>query len=272
MSLNIENANSLVTERAKILVNQLIKHRGHDMPPFLAEEYAKITGIKRIEKADLGQSSGVLLRLAEGQIIKVNQKDSIVRQNFSCAHEIGHILFNELKLAPYLREAEFRNPKALGLSTRIKERLCDTVAKELLMPEKVFIKYLSNLGVSINTIEYLSRFFCTSIQTTAIRVAEISNEHCIILVWRKTGNKSQTLRLVWRVGPGGKSIGYNDYIPLQTRINHVSKLYEAFQTDNLIKGFKLFKINNAPQRLLMESKGFSFGEKRFVISLAFLNR
>jgi len=108
-----EQATSLIVERARHLVNKLIEKRGHDKPPFLPEEFASLLGIKKIVRTDLGQTSAVLLRVHDGYVIKVNQNQHPVRQNFSCAHEIGHILFSELKLEPYIQSIEYRtfNPQ-----------------------------------------------------------------------------------------------------------------------------------------------------------------
>ena len=142
--LTAEQATDLIIQRAKQLVSQLIEYRGHDKPPFLAEEFGRLQGIKRIMKADLGETSALLLRFHDGYVIKVNQNHSLARQNFSCGHEIGHILFGELKLERYIKNIEYRTFDPQGEADARKtarERLCDAAATELLMPESVFRKY-----------------------------------------------------------------------------------------------------------------------------------
>ena len=54
VSLNSEQATSLIIERARQLVNRLVGDRGHDKPPFLPQEFLRLVGIKRIVQADLG--------------------------------------------------------------------------------------------------------------------------------------------------------------------------------------------------------------------------
>jgi len=71
--LTLEQATSLIIERARQLVNRLVEQRGHETPPFLPEEFARLQGIKRIEKADLRGTSAVMLRFQDGYVIKVNQ-------------------------------------------------------------------------------------------------------------------------------------------------------------------------------------------------------
>jgi len=276
MFLNLEQATSLIVERARQLVNQLVEDRGHDRPPFLSEEYARLRGIKRIEKTDLGEASAILLKLHDGDMIRVNQNHNSARQNFSCAHEIGHALLSELKLEPCIEDVEFRtfNPQAHAIAlAKTRERLCDAAAAELLMPETVFKKYLSGFGLSISSVEWLANIFRVSISSAAIRVAEVSVEPCIALLWRsRPGTKSKVLGFVWRVGPGKKSKGKTNYMAVHTLTRHTSTLYKAYQYDRPVKCHKLFELDVGVKRLPVESKGFGRGESRHVISLAFPDR
>ena len=276
LSLNSEQATSLIVERARQLVNQLVEQRGHDKPPFLPGEFARLQGIKRIEKADLGGTSAVLLRFHDGYVIKVNQNHHPFRQNFSCAHEIGHTLFSEPKLERYIQNIEYRTFNPQGekeARATARERLCDAAAAELLMPESVFRKYLSGFDVSVHSIERLAAIFRVSIRAAAWRIAEVSTEPCIALLWQPwPRTKSKGLRLAWCVGPGRSLRRKGYYIPLHTYVRPPSTLHKAYQDDSPIKSFKLFKVDNAVKRLPVESKGFGRGETRYVISLAFPDR
>jgi len=276
LSLNSEQATSLIIERARQLVNQLVEQRGHDKPPFLPEELARLQGIKRIEKADLGGTSAVLLRFHDGYVIKVNQNHNLARQNFSCAHEIGHILFSELKLRRYIRSIEYRTFNPGGereARTRTIERLCNVAATELLMPEFVFRKYLSGFSVSISSIERLADIFRVSIQATARRIAEASVEPCLSLLWQPwPRSKPKGLRLAWCIGPGRNSRDTAKYMPVHALVKYPSKLHKAYQYDSPVKSWKLFKVDNGVKRLPMESKGFGRDETRYIISLAFPER
>jgi Zn-dependent peptidase ImmA (M78 family) len=276
MALNLEQSTSLIVERARQLVSQLVEQRGHGRPPFLSKEYAPLLGIKRIEKADLGEVSAILIKLHDGDVIRVNQNHNSARQNFSCAHEIGHALLGELNLEPCVEEVEFRtfNPQAQAIArAKARERLCDAAATELLMPEIVFKKYLSSLGACINSIESLANIFRVSISSTAIRIAELSAEPCIVLLWRqRPRTKSKVLRLAWRVGPGKESKGKADYMPVHTLARHTSTLYKTYQYDSPVKCRKDFRLDAGIKRILIESKGFGHGEARYVISLAFPDR
>jgi Zn-dependent peptidase ImmA (M78 family) len=272
-TINLEQATSLIVERARQLVNRLVDQRGHGRPPFLSEEYAPLLDIKRIEKADLGEVSAILIKLHDGDVIRVNQNHNLARQNFSCAHEIGHALLSELNLEPCIDDVEFRtfNPQAHALArAKARERLCDAAATELLMPEAVFKKYLSNFGISIKSLEWLANIFRVSISSTAIRIAEVSTEPCIALLWRpRKGTKSKALQLAWHVGPGNTSQIKGKYVPKHNLARHTSTLYKAYQHDSPIKCRKDFILDVGIKRILLESKGFGYDEARYVISLAF---
>ncbi len=269
--LKVAQAVNVVVQRASVIVSQAIKMRGHDRPPFLPEEFAVLFGIRRIVKADLGQAGAILLRSPDGYIIKINEKHSIFRQNFSCAHEIGHTILDELKINIKMEELEFRtfNPQGEKKNyIKAKERLCDIAATELLMPQGIFKKYLSEFGVCINTIERLANIFRVSIQATAIRVAELSTEPCVMLQWNKRKN-SKVLYFAWSVGPG-RERGMNFYVPKYKQQSFTSTLHDAYYYDRSTSCRRLFGSNE--KDVYMESKGFGRGETRSVISLAFPNR
>jgi len=275
-SFNSEQATDLIIGRARQLVSQLLEDRGHDKPPFLPQEFLPLVGIKRIIPANLGQASAILLRFHDGYVIKVNQNHNLTRQNFSCAHEIGHTLFSKLKLERYTNSIEYRTFDPDGerkAREKAREHLCDIAATEILLPEFVFRKYLSGFGVSVYAIERLANIFKSSIRAVAWRIAEVSEEPCIVLFWKPwPRNRPKGLRLAWRVGPGRKLRGKDKYMPLHTYVRPPSTLHKAYQDSSFVKSSRLFKCDNAVKRLPMESKGFGRNETRYVVSLAFLNR
>lgn len=267
-SVNLEEATSLIIKRAKKLVNELVKRRGREKPPFLAEEYAPLQGIKEIVKTDLGELSALLVRSVDGYVMKVNANHHPVRQNFSCAHEIGHTFLHELELQHSTDNAEFR---LLGpdIHDRAKERLCDVAAAELLMPEPVFKKYLSGFGLLVNSVERLAYNFKVSITAAAMRIAEVSPEPCIAIQWKRwQRSRSEGFHLAWARGPG--RMWRNK--ARQTYVRDPSTLLRAYESDSFAKSFKSFEIGNIRKRCYMESKGFGRNENRYVISLVFPER
>jgi Zn-dependent peptidase ImmA (M78 family) len=272
VNLNLEQATSMIVERAKQLVDRVVEIRGNNKPPFSPEEFARLIGIKKIVKANLGKISGVLLRLQDGFVIKVNQDHNQARQNFSCAHEIGHLLFSELKLENYTNTIEYRtfNPQAQQRKrAKAIEKLCDEAATELLMPASIFNKHLLVLGTSINSIEQLAKMFRVSIQSAAIRASEISQKTCIVLKWQLGKNQSKSLLLSW---PKRKLVGKVQFSPLNKIVDPPSVLHKAYNCDGLLQDNISFKVGKETKRFPAEIKGFGRGENRYVISLAFIDR
>jgi Zn-dependent peptidase ImmA (M78 family) len=270
--LNKEKATALIIERARQLVNKLITQRGHDNPPFFSEEYASLLGVNSIEKTDLGKTGGLLLRFPNGPKIKINKNDPLVRQNFSCAHELGHLLFGELKLENYTNSIEHRtfNPPVLQRNrAKAIEKLCDAAATEFLMPEFIFKKHLLGLGISINSIERLADTFRVSIQSAAIRASEVSLKSCIVLKWQPQKNQSKSLELSW---PKKKLVNRVQFSPSQKIVEPPSTLHKAYYSNSLFQDDISFKVGKETKRFPAEIKGFGRGENRYVISLAFLNR
>jgi Zn-dependent peptidase ImmA (M78 family) len=258
LSVSVDEATDFVIERARELFCELVKQRGNSEPPFTAREYAALRGISKIEQADLNDAGAILVRHYDSYIIKINMRHHPNRQNFSCAHEIGHTIIHELNRPIDISCDEYRSSSSNTID-RYKlfyERLCDTAAAELLMPENVFLKYLAGFGLSINSIERLATVFKVSIQAAAIRIGQISTEPCYTISWKQCQMP--------------RSRGFKGYFarkPLYIR--NPSPISRAFESDKPVRTYKYFEIDNIKKRCLMESKAFGQGKTRYVISLVF---
>lgn len=275
MSFNLGQARHEVVDYARSLVDKYISYRGHDNPPFLTTEFLGLLGVKEILKENIGRTSAVLLKFPDGYIIKVNGNHHPYRQNFSCAHEIGHIVLEKLNIERYTNYIEYRtfNPQKSGnLRAKAKERLCDAVAAELIMPSDIFQRHLINNGISVDSIERLSRQFMVSSPSVAIKIAEVSPQPCAILNWTTTRNKkARALILTWQVNSDSLQKDMGQYIPIHTSVSYPSTLHTAYNTGRTTKSRKLFKSGDIKKSFLLESKGFGSGEVRHVISIAFPN-
>jgi len=271
MSLNLEQTTDFVIKRATDLVDRLVKSRGREEPPFLAEELAQLQGIKKIVKADLGKASALLLRSHEEYIIKVNQNHHPVRQNFSCAHEIGHTFVDELQQMVPRGNTDLRMPRS-DIQGQAVERLCNIAAAELLMPEPTFKKYLSRFGLSVSSVEWLAHTFWVSLPAVAIRIAEVSEEPCIAILWQQSRGTKPGHRLAWCTGPGRESKEKIRYRPVTTYAREPSSVLKAYHDYGIIKSFKEFRLGNVTKRYYMESKGFGRNHNRYVVSLVFPDR
>jgi Zn-dependent peptidase ImmA (M78 family) len=158
---------------------QLIKLSGLTAPPFSPERYAQLQGVVRVVKEDLGQTAGLLLPIENGYEISLNAKDSPVRQTLSCAHEIGHTFFLEKEGKQILGVACAARGRTQ--SNYWLENLCDLAAAELLMPASIFYRFASRYQFNIKSLLPLSKLFATSIQSTAIRLCDLTPRHCYLV-------------------------------------------------------------------------------------------
>lgn len=260
VSPSIQEATHFMVKRARDLVGRLVVSKGREEPPFSARDLAALQGIKQVVCADIGESDGMLVRLADGYVITVNASHHVFRQNFSCAHEIGHTLLDELCRQVSLRQIDWRG--GTGITEKDKERLCNIAAAELLMPAPIFSKYLVNFGISINSIERLARIFMVSIPAAAIRVEEVSEERCRVIRWKR-----------WRRSRSKGFIEDRAKEPARsTYVRDPSALLRAHGSNDTVKSFKCFTIDKITKRCPMESKGFGRDKTRYVLSLVFPDR
>jgi Zn-dependent peptidase ImmA (M78 family) len=259
-SIDHDRALSFIIGRSNELFNELIEKRGHSNPPFAPKEYIDLllNDIHRVEEVDLGDVDALLLKNPEGYVIKVNRKHSLARKNFSCAHEIAHTFLHELNSTIEIVHDERRFDGSFGQYIS-KERLCHAAAAELLMPQDIFRKYLEGFGISINSVELLAHAFKVSIQAAAFRIPEVLSETCYTIRWKQCRKP--------------KSRGFQGYFmhkPIYMR--NPSVISRAYENNNSIKSNKQFDIHGTKIRCRMESKGFGYGQTRFVVSLVFPRR
>lgn len=252
---------------------ELLEKSGIANPPFLPERYAHLQGIKKITKTDLGRIDALLIRLEDGYEVKLNVLRHPVRQNFSLAHEIAHTFFMNRDMKPDNTTAKLDSCSEGNISTE--EALCNIGAAELLMPEVTFKLYAEKSGFSIRSIWPLARTFQTSIVATTIRFIEMASEPCLAIAWtfREGPNSSKRkLRILRSHQPSKKTNKDSFFIPYNKSVKDGSMIYEAYNSDNVIADFELLSLGNLKGRYYIESKGFSYGARRYVLSLVFLER
>ncbi|MBI4296955.1 MAG: ImmA/IrrE family metallo-endopeptidase [Chloroflexi bacterium] len=253
---------------------RLVETRQSVKPPFLANEYAALLGIESIRE-DLGELDALLLPMKDGYRIKVNEKHHPVRQNFSCAHEIGHLILNRIINESQIAVPKFRSVNASG-EAHFAEKLCNRIAAELLMPELPFRNALLSLGASVTSISSLAKIFYTSVLATAIRIAEMCPEPCIALYWRKAqrrGWRKEKPCLILAVDNADElELPSSPYgIPKLIAPKPNSSVSRALETNLMVGGFESFPLGSVARPFYIESKAFG-RDPRYVISLVFPDR
>lgn len=151
------------------------------------EALAHRLGVSRITEERLPFEGG-LVRLPSGElVIKLNSESSFVRQRFTLAHELGHLL---LQTVPAFRSAS-SDDTAL-------ERTCDMIAAELLMPSEDAVAFVRSLGQpSPDKLKLIASKYVVSLRSAAIRLhSDLRLWKCFIGLWER----HPQVKTAWFVG------------------------------------------------------------------------
>jgi Zn-dependent peptidase ImmA (M78 family) len=179
-------------------------------------ELARRLGVSRIIKQTMPFEGG-LFRLPDGElVIKLNAQSSFVRQQFTLAHEIGHLL---LRTVPAFRSGQKVDPDL--------ERTCDLIAAELLMPTEEATDFVHGLGSpSPENLKVIASRYVVSLQTAAIRVySGLKLWKCGIGMW----SLSPKTKTVWFVGPKR----WDNVMPAPSLLERAIASNESFKTTDL---------------------------------------
>ena len=161
--------------------NELVeaKNSGWSGPPFDPRFIASIMGIQYEESRKLVYSADAELHTIEDRrvVIRYNPDRPRTRQNFSIAHEISHTLF------PGYKE-QYRARHKIGRfdpSSEV-EFLCDIGASEIILPTPEFDSDVSQRGISLESLEELSKLYEASKEASAIRMITTNRYPCAMMV------------------------------------------------------------------------------------------
>ena len=157
------------------------RNYGLNGPPFDPRILASIMGIQHEESKQLIHSEDAELQPIEKEskdlIIRYNPDKPKARQNFSIAHEIAHTLF------PEYRNQYKANHKIGKFNPDSEvEFLCDLGASELIMPTPKFDLDVRSMGVSLKSLQQLSKLYEASLEATAIRMIRTGIVPCALIV------------------------------------------------------------------------------------------
>jgi Zn-dependent peptidase ImmA (M78 family) len=141
---------------------------------------ASLRAVVRYQPFEADDISGLLLR-QDGQpaIIGVNSVNAPVRQRFTIAHEIGHLLLHEGKglILDRLVRVNFRDAVSSTATDR-QEREANAFAAALLMPDERIVEQLDQLTSGrlrsdTAIVQHLARTFDVSRQAMEFRLINL---------------------------------------------------------------------------------------------------
>lgn len=169
------------------------------------EAVARRLGVDEITEEKLPFEGGIF-RENGRVVVKLNCGSSMVRKKFTLAHEIGHLF---LEAIPGLRSKR-RSDVAL-------ERICDSIAAELLMPAEEAVPFIKALGSPCpHKLMLIASKFGVSQQVAAIRVRDdFKLWKCCIGLWEWQA----TVQTMWFVGERRWGVAKPDSYSLQLAID-----------------------------------------------------
>lgn len=166
-------------DKAQRLLNEHNVRRAPVEVQRIAEQYARV--VPRPLEDDI---SGVLVPINKSSwVILVNSMHSPVRQRFTIAHELGHLLLHSYTAPHADRAFRFRDTRS-SEGSALEEIQANQFAAELLMPRDLVLKaagerFLEHGGDEVSDaafehrVEVLARKFDVSKQAMLIRISSL---------------------------------------------------------------------------------------------------
>jgi Zn-dependent peptidase ImmA (M78 family) len=144
-----------------------------------------------VKRTALSDCEGNIIGTDEKAIITVNDDADPRRQRFSLGHELGHWVNDRGKNLTYRCDtSDMRQRNISKGSFRLqKEVRANQFSAELMMPTHIFDRYLNNLDITSDSVNYLANEFNVSRTSAAIRFVEVCAYPCMIICWDKSGNR-----------------------------------------------------------------------------------
>ena len=224
---------------------------------------AKSLGVTTVAESDI-PAAGMLVPTKGHYKILVNREFDLVRQRFSCAHELAHLLLN-----PEQGSAMRRSPVPASNDL---ERKCEAIAALLLMPDPTFSRLACMDKPGIRTITKLAQIFLTSIQATALRFLDVIKEPCVLIVSEiRYGQSGTKLRIRWSYQNTQRSDGKSLYFIPRGGTLRLASAANASQSGRIESEIEDIRVGGLRARAYAESKSFGFRSYRYVLTLIFPN-
>jgi Zn-dependent peptidase ImmA (M78 family) len=168
------------------------------------EKLAEILGAE-IVFGDLDGAKARVVQIGDRARIIISKKIvGVGAIRFCIAHEIGHLLLKHYAQGDALGRAfkRQRTCEPLASGTDEIERDACVFATELLMPATLAAPMCQVQPISFDPVRAIASAFATSVQASAMRYVELTNERCAV-VYMQRG------RVLW----AKKSPGFNAWIP-----------------------------------------------------------
>lgn len=144
-----------------------------------------------VKRVTLSDCEGNIIGTDEKAIITINHDAAPRRQRFSLGHELGHWVNDRGKNLTYRCNTNDMRQRNMSKDNfrQQKEVRANQFSAELMMPNHIYGRYLNNLDVTTDSVNYLANEFNVSRTSAAIRFVEACSYPCMIVCWDKNGNR-----------------------------------------------------------------------------------
>lgn len=159
------------------MVLALLAQHEQTQPPVRIERIAKELGLE-LRSGDLDDVSGVLVRQGNSAIIATNSTQSVQRQRFTIAHELGHFLLHEgiTNHVDRSYRVNFRSAES-SQATNVEEIEANYFAASILMPKPMLDERSAEEALDNDTmVADLAREFRVSRLAMSLRLANLYEE------------------------------------------------------------------------------------------------
>ena len=196
-------------------------------------------------------------------IVALNGNHNAARKRFAVAHELAHLL-----LDPRLERAGRPSWAVPSTDARRVEKRCDDIAVSLLMPEDKFKATISRFPMGLASIPEIAALFGTSVEATAIRLCEASQQSFVMFKATMNVADSSRPRAAWCSASCGAPLHWNslqvakDDLPEQ-----MPCVRRAFEHHTTCKDSQKLELEHLTGTFPVEAHGFGTGTRRYVLGL-----
>ena len=240
-------------------------------PPIDLDKVSDSWGISKVLKRPLDRP-GLLHQMEDGRLIIVlNENEPLVRQRFTWAHELGHVVM--------------ANHDSVGISCirtgeidKELERCCDVIAAEILMPRAQFIASASAAEWELTEVNGLAKQFQVSLESAAIRTNHLRDEPIVMSMWYAGKQPLVALDHRWSL-PNDAAKELKPVIRPNNNPDAIKPIWDAFHWSQLATGSCRLLVKSSQKSASRTFKwvptdalGVGRGRTRKVIGYHYLSR
>jgi hypothetical protein len=210
-------------------------------------------------------------------LIRVNENSNKLRQRFTIAHEIAHLILKLSSRSELISsfEKSFRQGYGPSIDWSDQERICDTIAASLLVPANVSKRCTDWMSFSVRKIEKISREWQVSLDTMLWSIFTVSPSDGGFM-WYSLNNENNDpadlkMDLCWKQFPKSRGIRIPDTVWLRTSSTKGSS-YSMVDLTNNEERFHpkiKFEFEGLSEYRAVRTKAFGKGKKKKILFVVY---